>query len=266
MSTPRFPVAAGLLLLSSVAVAADPTASLVHVSGQGLVRVPPDQVVIELTVTTTDDDLIRVRENSDKDARTTLAAARKHGVDDNGFEVSRLELTLDYNEKLRRQIYQVERDVRLKLNDLKRLDELLSDLVRERSVKVASINFVTSKSRQYEFEARRRAVADAKEKATQLAELNGFELGNARDIRVTRENLAPFAASVIPVVGSAEPHHSRSAERDSTQISKDVPRNTELQFVAFQPRAEEAKAEGRPFALGMIEISANVDIVFELAI
>ncbi len=262
MSARTFTTVAVLVGLSSAAIAADPDGPLVHVSGHGLVRVAPDQVVIALTVTTTDDDLIRVRENSDKDARTILTIAKKHGVDDDGFDVSRLDLSLDYNEQLRRQIYQVERDVTLTLGDLTKLDAILSDLLGERNLKVVGINFVTSKIRQHEFEALTRAVTDAKEKGTHLAQLNGFKLGKAREIHVISESQRPFVTSVVPVVGSTMP---RGLKRNPTQLTKGAGRSSNVRFVAFQATDDEAKADGKQFALGMIEITADVDIDFELA-
>ena len=265
MSIRTFATVAAIVALSSVAIAADPPGSLVHVSGHGLVRVAPDQVVIELTVTTTDDDLIRVRETSDKDARTILTLSKKHGVNANGFEVSRLELSLHFNEQLRRRIYQVERDLTLTLDDLTKLDGLLSDLLRERNLKVVGINFVTSKAKQHEFEARSRAVADAKEKAAHLAELNGFKLGNAREIRIISESQQPFVTSVVPAVAAAQPRGPQKINGNSRQIAKALPRNSKLRFVAFQQAKDGAEADGKQFALGMIEITAHVNIDFELA-
>ena len=244
-----------LVGLSSIGLAADTDIPLVHVSGRGAVRVAPDQVVIALTVTTTDDDLIRVRENSDKDARTILTIAKKHGVADEGFDVSRLDLSLDYNEQLRRQTYQVERGVTLTLDDLTKLDAMLSDLLGERNLKVVGVNFVTSKIRQHELEALTRAMADAKEKAAHLAKLNGLKLGKARDIHVIDESQRPFVTSVLPVVGSLMPRTARP---------KVAAKTADVRFVVLQTD-DDAQVDGKPFALGMIEITADVTIDFELA-
>jgi uncharacterized protein YggE len=82
-------LAVALLTLADVE-AAEPASRLVHVSGQGLVRVVPDQVVIRITITTVDDDLTRVRADSDDQARAVLGLAKKHGVTQEGFQVSRL--------------------------------------------------------------------------------------------------------------------------------------------------------------------------------
>jgi uncharacterized protein len=94
-----------VVLSSAVARAAESADRLVHVSGQGIVEVAPDQVVIQVALTTVDDDLIRVRENSEKDARAIFTDAKKYGADEKGFHVSSVQLSVEYNEQLKRQIY-----------------------------------------------------------------------------------------------------------------------------------------------------------------
>jgi uncharacterized protein YggE len=270
-------VLAALSLAASVA-AAEPAAGLVQVSGSGTVKAVPDEVRISMTVTTIDDDLMRVRADSDKQARTVLELARKHAAASR-FEVSRLDLTLDYNKQLRRQIYQVERDVAITLNDLTKLDALLSDLLQQPNCQIVGITFGTSRARNHQFEARRRAVTDAKEKAAYLAELNGLKLGKARTIHAIHEVEAPFVTSVFPVVGAADvPSHYRGgplwadAEPAPRQVREHTPpARPSFRLVAFQARsgdapkeANKAELRGKPFALGYIEISASVNIDFEL--
>ncbi len=53
-------------------------ASGVHVAGSGVVEAAPDQVAIRLTLTTVDDNLMRVRQNSDRNARAILECAKKY--------------------------------------------------------------------------------------------------------------------------------------------------------------------------------------------
>lgn len=271
------PALAALAMLScSNAHAGEALARSVQVVGQAVLRVPPDQVLIRLTVDTTDDDLIRVRENSDKDASTIFRLAAKYGIDQNGHEVTRLQVTFDFNEQLRRRIYRVERDVTLRLADLAKLDGVLSDLLGVGNLKIEGVEFVTSKSPQHESEARAQAVADAKEKAKQLAELNGLKLGKARNIQVVTEHQRPFVTSVIPVVASAGGHSTRresgSPARPSSSADPFSSRESSpFRPVAFRVPDEEskqqagAKPRSQPFALGTIELTASVSIVFDVS-
>jgi uncharacterized protein len=256
--------------------AAESADRLVHVSGQGDVEVAPDQAVLQLTVTTVDDDLLRVRANSDKEARAILSDAKKYGALDKGFHVSSLKLSLEYNDQLRRQIYHLQRDVTLELNDLTRLDHLLLDLLHEPNLNVKSITFTTTKWRQYNLDALKRAVADARDKAQQLAELNGLKLGKARDIRVSSETQTPFVISVIPVVGSAQHKSQHSNVRNQRDDENPFgsrgksPAGKAFVLVAVDApdqqgdKHDEAQPDGKPFAVGTISVTAQVEVDFEM--
>jgi len=256
--------------------AADPETGMVDVSGEGAVQVVPDQVVIGMTITAVDDDLVNVRSDSDTQARSVLSLAKKHGVSEDLFTVNRLELSLGYNDQLRRRIYQVERDVSVTLYDLSKLDGLLSDLLGVPNSKISGITFGTSKARQHRLQALRRAVADAQEKATLLASLNNLALGKARDISIDSIDQQPFVISVIPVVGAADDRPARrtTGRRSGAEPRKsqnDRPKRTvRTQFVALQaPKKQPAKKAGAvgkkaPFALGLLEVTVSVSIDFEL--
>ena len=275
MRVEKFALAAVLLLISAAATAAEPGTRVVHVSGQGLVQAPPDQVVIDMTVTTVDDDLLRVRESNDKDVRAILANAKKYGAKEDGFRVSRMELHLEYNEQLRRQIYNLERDVAVELGDLSKFDHLLLDLLHEPNLKVKDISFSTANARQLESDALKKAVADARDKAQFLAGLNGLKLGKARDIRVQAESQTPFVISVIPVVGSSK---KKAPQRSDARHSSPLPdpfgrAKAPLGggfFCVASEGADQAgdtrgqAATGKPFALGLIDTTARVEIDFEM--
>ena len=255
--------------------AAEPATRMVHVLGTGTVRVVPDQVVIGMTITAVDDDLVKVRTDSDAQARSVLSLAKKHGVSEDRFEVSRLELSLGYNEQLRRRIYQVERDVSVTLHELSKLDGLLSDLLGVPNSKISGITFGSSKARQHRLDALRRAVADAQEKARLLASLNELALGKARDISIEEESQSPFVISLIPSVGAANKRTQRSAGRQIEEVPRERRKSGRKEtlptkFVALQAAnkqpAQKDGVEGKktPFALGLLEVTVSVSIDFEL--
>ena len=262
-------------LLGRVA-AAEPATRMVHVLGTGTVRVVPDQVVIGMTITAVDDDLVKVRTDSDAQARSILSLAKKHGVSEDRFEVNRLELSLGYNEQLRRRIYQVERDVSVTLHELSKLDGLLSDLLGVPNSEISGITFGSSKARQHRLDALRQAVADAQEKAKLLASLNELALGKARDISIEEESQTPFVISLIPSVGAAADRKQRRTagrqiEATPRESKKGGPKHAvRTQLVALQaPKKQPAQKEGvegkkTPFALGLLEVTVSVSIDFEL--
>jgi hypothetical protein len=263
--------------------AADPkartelTARIVHVSGIGTVKVAPDVVFVSLTMNAVDDDLLRVRESSDKTARGALDIAKKNGAPADQVEISRLDLSLDFNKHLNRQIYQVRRDATIKLNDLAKLDSLLSDLLHEPNLTVVKISFDTSRQESHQLEALSLAVANAKQQGEFLANLHGFKLGKAADIRIDAESEQPFVTSVVPVVGEDErPTESRFVGRPVQRPGVKAAIPSALQPPIFRlvaldaaerPADGNAKPAGvKPFALGQITVVARVSVDYELIV
>ena len=248
-----------------------PTARIVHVSGIGTVKVAPDVVFVSLTMNAVDDDLLRVRESSDKTVRGALDIAKKNGAPADQVEISRLDLSLDFNKQLNRQIYQVRRDATIKLNDLAKLDSLLSDLLHEPNLTVVKISFDTSREESHQLEALSLAVANARQQGEFLANLHGFKLGKAADIRIDAESEQPFVTSVMPVVGDNQrPTDSRLVQSSDRKpaANAEMPQASHapiFRFVALD--AAEHSADGnakpagvKPFALGQITVVARVSV------
>lgn len=234
---------------------------VIHVEGNSLVSVEPDQVDIELTITTVDDDLIRVRESGDKVATSIVDACKKQGVDAKAFVVSRLELSLDFNQQLKRQIYKVERDVTISLLELNRLDAVLADLLKESSIKVSGISYATTKAREFE----KKALTNAQEQARLLAELHGLKLGKAVNINVVDQSFRPFVTSVVPIVGAADPAQRMELERNNrvARALGAAERNgAQRRWIALQ---QPAAVVNQPFGLGALEFTAQVWIDYQLA-
>ena len=73
---------------------------LVSVSGEGGVEVMPDHVVVQVAITSVDDDLIRAREASDKGSQAISKCAERHGGDGDRFRVVSQKLLLDFDKQL----------------------------------------------------------------------------------------------------------------------------------------------------------------------
>jgi uncharacterized protein YggE len=232
----------------------------VHVTGTGLVRVVPDRVAVSLTMATVDDDLLRVRASSDEQARTVMQLAKKHGGSEDLLEVSRLGLSLSFNEQLRRQIYNVQRDATITLDDLSKLDALLSDLLKLKDTTVKTIAFSTSRTAELTLEARQKAVEDARKAAQQMAVLSELKLGKALKINLVEVNQRPFVTSVMPVVGD----NPLGAARPPRRLSAGAGGFVSLEANKTNQDAADQPDDANPLALGLIEISTSVDIQYEM--
>lgn len=258
-----------ILVAPEAATSAD---RLVSVTGQGRVTVPPDEVVIKIQFSTVDDDLVRVRADSDKQLQTILDLSQKQGAKPGDYDVSSLKLELSFNEQLKRQVYEVQRELSVKLGVLKNLNPLLAELLKLSDIRIESITFGSSGALEHEREARRRAMADDKETATQLAMLAELKLGKARQISAVNQSTRPFVTSVIPFVGQADPFAPRRGtirpQAHSQASANAAASRSGVKFVAVEGDGEQAAGDAAPnegaFGLGLIEFSTDVSIEFEL--
>jgi uncharacterized protein YggE len=148
--------------------------------------------------------------------------------------------------------YRVVRTIVVSVNEIPKFEPVLASLIKQGGFKINAISLEHSQLAQHQAEARRRAYADARQKASQLAELDGLKLGKAWRIVVDDVDLerTPFVTSVIPTVGGAEsPKPSANTGR------------------AFQIAPEKTKAAPQAaapvLAPGRIKVSASVTIQFE---
>ena len=253
-------------------LAEDQSVRTVTVSGAGLVVTPPDEVVLTIEVTREGNELLETRQESDDEIRAILELGQQHGVDAKDFRVTELKISYGYDEERRRFFYRVDRSANMTLKDIARFDALLAAALKRGGFNITGIAFGTSTWQHLMSEARRRAVAEARAKATELAELNGLKLGLARTIDEDQFSQRPFVTSVVPVVGVRLPQRNRTDPFGGPMFSSEsLPASQPTaRFVSFSRpgSAEEGgeRANGSDFAagLGVIETTANLTIEFEL--
>ena len=107
----------------------------ISVSGKGAVDVKPDHVLVFISIENSDVGIVEVRKMSDDELRNIQRAAKGHGVTEDDFEFSELDIRFSYNEELRRNIYKVSRRATIDLKDLDKLNALLADLLKIENIR-----------------------------------------------------------------------------------------------------------------------------------
>lgn len=260
----------GMLVLVSTAPAAD---RAVEVSGTGEVLAPPDEVAFGLSMKAVDDDLNRVRATNDKQLSAVMDLAKKHGLKQDTLKVGRMGLSLTYDSQLKRTIYHVDRTVEVRLGELGNVNPLILDLLRQPDLTINEIVFRTTKMKEFEKEARAKAMADAREKAQQLAEYSQLKLGKAKRINSVTESHRDFAASIAPLANPAAPAQADpfgAAPAAPAPNAIPVRLEPEAKFVpvaTFTVKDGEGKPQGASppgFGLGNVRFSVTVSVEFEL--
>jgi uncharacterized protein YggE len=115
--------------------------------------------------------------------------------------------------------------------------------------------------REHQLEALTRAVNDAKVKGEHLAKLSGFKSALVRKIEIKSEQQQMFVTSIVPVVGSASPS---TPKHDSSEAKGEKKGRSNVSLVALQQDDRKDGDENKQFALGLIEVSADVEVEFWL--
>jgi len=184
-----------IALTASSALAQDAVdRSLVTVSGQAEMRVPPDQVVFTLEVESVDKDVLAAKKKTDESVKAVFAIAKDNHVKSDDVQTSYISVEPKYNTDdleygdERRSVkriflgYAVSKTIAIRLSDISRFDPLLSDVLRAGVTKVRNVEFRDSQIRKHKDQARAMAIKAAQEKASLLAREIGQTIGPAHSI------------------------------------------------------------------------------------
>jgi len=155
----------------------------ITVSGQGSVTAEPDTALLSLGVS--------VRANTAREARDAAAEAmtklvdslKGNGIEEKDIKTTQFSLTPEYDYSIvgRTRLigYRVTNMVSIKVRDLGRVPEVIDEAVDAVGdpIQISGISFTVDDPNPLLAQARADAMADAKAKAQQLAELAGVDLG-----------------------------------------------------------------------------------------
>ena len=232
-----------LALLASVlavvpAAAQDDDRSTVTVTGEGTVTAQPDQAVVRFGIVSEAPTAQEVRTQNATAAKNAMNAVRALDIAEEKIrmETLRIQPRREYNPETKRyeeKGYEATRQVVVELDRLEVLPQLVADVVESGANRLNTIDYQLSDRTQYRNEALRKAAQTARDKAQLLAETLGTSLA---DVRTINEQSFDF---IQPRVRMA-----------STEMAK---------------TADAGQAEPDAYAAGEIEVSARVEVVFDLA-
>lgn len=184
-------------------------------SGSGQVSARPDVAMVTLGVQTQADEASAAVEQNNSRMQALIDALKDAGVAAEDIQTRALNLQPRYQETETRAVreiagYEATNTVEVRVQDLNALGELLDTAVAVGGNRISGIRFEISDPGALLEQAREAAWNDAEQKATQLADLAGVELGEVLRINetgrtpvpVVRESLAAEAAAVPVEPGS----------------------------------------------------------------
>jgi uncharacterized protein YggE len=202
----------------------------INVSGEGKIKVVPDQVTISATVETKGTNAKDVKKQNDQQMEAVLKFIKSINLPQTDYKTKRVSLNPQYDYEKKKHTYNATQTIEILLKDLAKYDELMEGLVDQGVNRIDNVTFQSSKIVQYQADARKQAIKEAKMKAEDYVSVLGQKVGVALTIT------------------------------DNTQVYYPQPvyamKSTAMEADSASPR--------QIIAMGEIEITANVSVSFKL--
>lgn len=224
-------VAAALLLAAcsgatSVTVS-QPQQSGISVTGNGSVTVTPDIAVLNLGVEVTAKTVAEARSQAAEAMAAVQQTLVDNGIAEADIKTTSFSIQPQYNFRSNETPevtgYTVSNRLSVKVRAIDDVSEVLDDAAEAGgdAVRINGISFTVDEPEQFQDEARRLAMEDARERAEQLASLAGVTLGRARTISESSFSV-PFAPATGGAFLRAESAAASPISPGETEISLSV--------------------------------------------
>lgn len=162
---------------------------LISVSGEGKVKVAPDQVSISVSVETRGNNSAEVKKQNDEKIDAVIKYIKKANIAKEDYQTQRVSLNPQYDYDKKKTSFYATQTIQILLKDLNKYDELMEGLVSSGVNSIGNIEFKSSKMEQHKSEARKLAMKDAKAKADDFVSVTGQKVGMAYNIT---DNSQPY--------------------------------------------------------------------------
>ena len=163
----------------------------INVNGEGKVKVVPDQATIAVTVETKGNNAKDVKKQNDEKIDAVLKFIKKMNLASADYKTQRVSLNPQYDYEKKKHSYNATQTIEILLRDLSKYDELMEGLVNEGINRIDNVTFQSSKLAQYQSEARKLAMKDAKLKAEDYVSVLGQKVGHAMTISDNSQTYYP---------------------------------------------------------------------------
>ena len=163
---------------------------LITVTGEAVVNVVPDEVVLTLGVESSDKQLRRAKSLNDERVKQVLAAAEKLGIPAKDIQTDHISIEPRYRDSYEQRDfigYFVRQTIVITLKDVSQFENLLTDVLDAGANYVHGIQFRTTELRKHKDAARALAIKAAREKAVALAQELDQKVGKPYAIREDQE-------------------------------------------------------------------------------
>lgn len=156
-----------------------PQVPQISVTGEGKVKIVPDQAVINVGFQNTGKDAKEVKTLNDEVVDKVIKFLKKTGIPATDYKTNNVSLYKNYDYEKKKYNFQASQSLTITLKDLSKYDEVMMGLNDAGVNSISGVEFKSSKIDDYEREARKKAILDAKQKAQDYVSVLGQKVGKA---------------------------------------------------------------------------------------
>lgn len=202
----------------------------ITVSGEGKVKVTPDQVSITVTVETKGKNASEVKKQNDEIVEKVIQFIKKAKLPKEDYQSKRISLSPQYDYEKKENYFMASQSVEILLKNITQYDALMEGLVNAGINRMDNVEFKSSRLAEYQSEARKLAMKEAKLKAEDYVSVLGQKVGKAHMISDNTQVYYPqpmFGGAMLKS-GMAD----QSAPRETLAIGEmSVTANVNVSFV-----------------------------------
>lgn len=200
----------------------------VNVNGEGSVKIKPDYAVITMGAEIKDLDSAKAKKQNDEIIAKMIQVIKKSAIAEKDYQTQRVNLykTREYQEK--KDYFVASQTITITLRNLDNYEKLIADLMAAGANTINGVEFKSTQTEKVATEIRAKAVLNAKKKAEDYASALNQSIGKALIIS------------------------------DQSMV------NNPRVYMMKTAMADESAGMDQTLAVGEIEISTNVNVVFEL--
>jgi uncharacterized protein YggE len=220
---------------------------IITVNGEAVVKVQPDQIVINFGIETWDKDIMLAKQKNNDIMQKALKVIKDAGIPDKDIQTDYLSVEPRYDDSYEKKDfigYFIRNTFVVTLSNPEKVEELVSSVLQSGVNYIHGIDFQTTEFKKYREQARDLALNAAKEKAEKMAAALGQTIGDP--------------VQISEGYGGSDWWYFNSwsgwGYGRSNMMSQNVVQNI--------PSGSDNISE--TIALGKISIKANVSVTFEL--
>jgi uncharacterized protein YggE len=151
----------------------------ITVTGEGKVKIIPDQAVVTVGFQNSGKDAKEVKTLNDEVVDKVIKFLKKSGVPATDYKTNNVSLNKSYDYEKKKYNFQANQTLSITLKDLTKYDDIMMGLNDAGVNSIQGVEFKSSKMADYERDARKKAMLDAKQKATDYVSVLGQKVGKA---------------------------------------------------------------------------------------